>query len=305
MQNKKPKCYLPYEYIYNSNGTKHSFYKTMFIEDVMNKIIPISFERNKDNSKTILHCNKNDLNLIKNVLNSFNIRQGKEDNINKLILNTIKEIARNIAWYGESMYEICKVSDNDIRVVGLIPNNFFDFKFFYIQMPPKRKNNFLSPKIINNKYLWKVSVPKILEKNYSLKTILSRIDQFDSFMPKAMKNDLYKNNDTSSYDYKKYDEKCFVFVNDLTRDWGWDQRQWTSNSKTTEFYNMYKQIKFKYSISILREHVIFELNNLFFRLGIEAKIKLENIPSSNEYKEKIENFLNGQLSYNKMMEFLY
>ncbi|MCG3658321.1 hypothetical protein [Aliarcobacter butzleri] len=305
MQSKKPKCYLPHEYIYNSNGTKHSFYKTMFIEDIMNKIIPISFERNKDDSKTVLHCNENDLNLIKNVLNSFNIRQGKEDNINKLILNTIKEIVRNIAWYGESMHEICKVSDNDIRVVGLIPNNFFDFKFFYIQMPPKRKNNFLYLKVINNKYLWKVSVPKTLEKNYSFKTILSRIDRFDSFMPKAMKNDLYKNNDTSSYDYKKYDEKCFIFVNDLTRDWGWDQRQWTSNSKTTEFYNMYKQINFRYSISILREHVVFELNNLFFRLGIEAKIKLENIPSSNEYKEKIENFLNGQLSYNEMMEFLY
>ena len=56
MQNKKPKCYLPHEYIYNSSGSKHSFYKTMFIEDIMNKIIPISLERNKDDCKAVLDC---------------------------------------------------------------------------------------------------------------------------------------------------------------------------------------------------------------------------------------------------------
>ena len=305
MQNKKPKCYLPHEYIYNSSGSKHSFYKTMFIEDIMNKIIPISLERNKYDCKAVLDCNENDLILIKNILNSFNRRHGEEHNINRLILNIIKEIVRNIVWYGESIYEICKVSDNNIKMVELIPNNFFDFKFFYIQMPPKKNNKILYPKIITNKLLWTISVPKILEKNYSFKTILLQIDQFDSFMPKAMKNDLYKNNNTSSYDYKKYDEKCFIFVNDLTRDWGWDQRQWTSNSKTTEFYNIYKQIKFRYSISILREHIIFELNNLFFRLGINAKIKLENVITQNEYKEKLENFLKGQITYDEIIKFLY
>ena len=277
----------------------------MFIEDIMNKIIPISLERNKYDCKAVLDCNENDLILIKNILNSFNRRHGEEHNINRLILNIIKEIVRNIVWYGESIYEICKVSDNNIKMVELIPNNFFDFKFFYIQMPPKKNNKILYPKIITNKLLWTISVPKILEKNYSFKTILSQIDQFDSFMPKAMKNDLYKNNNTSLYDYKKYDEKCFVFVNDLTRDWGWDQRQWTSNSKTTEFYNKYKQIKFRYSISILREHIIFELNNLFPRLGIEAKIKLENVITQNEYKEKLENFLKGKITYDEIMKFLY
>ena len=67
MQNKKPKCYLPHEYIYNSSGSKHSFYKTMFIEDIMNKIIPISLERNKDDCKAVLDCKENDFILIKNI----------------------------------------------------------------------------------------------------------------------------------------------------------------------------------------------------------------------------------------------
>lgn len=305
MQNKKTKCYLPHEYIYDSDKIKHSPYKTMFIEDIMNNIIPISLEGNKDDCKAILDCNENDLNLIKSILNSFNRTYKEEHNTNRLILNTVKEIVRNICWYGESMYEISKLSDSDIRLVGLIPNNFFDFKFFYIQIPPKKNNNFLYPKIIKNKYLWKISVPKTLQKKYSFKTILSRIDQFDSLIPKVIQNDLYKSNNISNYDYKKYNEECFIYVNDLTRYWGWDQRQWTSNSKTNEFWNIYKRIKFRYSMSIFRDHIVCELNNLFFRLGIDVTIKLENMITQDEYKEKLGNFLKGKITYDEIIKFLY
>lgn len=70
----------------------------MFIEDIINNIIPISLKRNEN--EWILDCSENDLNLIKNIFNSFNRTYRDEYNINRLILNTIKEIARNISWYG-------------------------------------------------------------------------------------------------------------------------------------------------------------------------------------------------------------
>lgn len=305
MQEKKPKCYLPYEYIDNSNYTESSFYKNMFIEDIINNIIPISLKRNENECKAILDCSENDLNLIKNIFNSFNRTYRDEYNINRLILNTIKEIARNISWYGEAIYKICKISDDDIKMIGLIPDNFINLKFFYIQLPPKNNKMPLYPKTIPNKLLWKISIPQILQKNYSFKTILSHIDQFDSFMPKSIKNDFYQGNNIPEYDHKEYAKKRFLYVNELTKGWGWDQRQWTSNDKTTEFFNLYKRLKFQSSIAVFREHIISELNSLFFKLKIDAKIKLENIISSDEYKEKMKTFLNGQLSYNEIIEFLY
>jgi|GEM_PF-2631221 len=305
MQNKKPKCYIPHEYMNDSNYTKSSFYKNMFIEDIIHTIIPVSLKRNEDDFKVKLNCNEKDLNLIKNILNSLNRTYGEEYDISRLVLNTIEEITRNIAWYGESIFEICKISDIDIKMLSLLPDKFIDFKFFYIQIPPKNNDKTLYPKIIPNKLLWKISVPQILQKNYSFKTILSRIDQFDSHMPKSMKDDLYSGNNISAFDYKKYDEKNFLYVNELTKDWGWDQRKWTANDKTTDFYSLYKQLKFRYSLSIFREHIIFELNNLFLNLNINATIKLENAVTSNEYKDKLEKYLKGQITYDEIIKFLY
>lgn len=305
MQEKNPKCYLPHEYINNSNYTESSFYKNMFIEDIINRIIPISLKRNENDCNATLDCNEEDLDLIKNILNSFNRTYREEYDISRLILNTIQEIARNTLWYGESIYEIYKLSVNDIKIIGLIPSSFIDLKFFYIQKAPKHEEKMLYPRIIQNKLLWRMSIPKILQKNYSFKTVLSHIDQFDSFMPKSIKNDFYQGNNIPEYDHKEYARKRFLYVNELTKDWGWDQRQWTSNDKTTELFNLYKRLKFQGSIAIFSEHIVSELNNLFFKLEINAKIKLENMISSNEYKEKMKTFLNGQLSYNEIIEFLY
>ncbi len=303
VQDKKPKCYLPYEYMNKSNHHR-AFYKRMFMEDIANKIIPISLRRNEDKFKVIIDCEEDNLDLVKNILNSFTRTRKEQYNIRRLVKNIIEEIARNIVWYGESIYEICKVSDTDIKMVGLIPRNFIDFKFFYIQLPPKNSEKKLYPKIVSNKLLWKIEIPKVLQKNYSFKTILSRIDQFDSFMPKSMKNDFYQGYNLSTYNQQKYEEKCFLFVNDLTSDWGWDQRQWTSNSKTTEFCNIYKRLKFQYSIAIFREHIISELNNLLTRLEIDAKIKLEGLISSDEYKDCVEKYINAQITYKEVFEFL-
>jgi len=305
MQNKKPKCYVPHEYMNDSNYTKSSFYKNMFIEDIIHKVIPTSLKRNEDDFEVNLDCNEKDLDLINNILNSFNRTYREEYDISKLVLNTIEEITRNIAWYGESIFEICKVSDIDIKMVSLLPDKFINFKFFYIQIPPKNNDKTLYPKIIPNKLLWKISVPQILQKNYSFKTILANIDQFSSFMPKSMEKDFYAGNNISIYNHEKYDEKNFLYVNELTKDWGWDQRKWTSNDKTTDFYNLYKQLKFKYSLSIFREHIIFELNNLFSKIKVDATIKLENTVTSNEYKDNLEKFLSGQITYNEIIEFLY
>lgn len=305
MRNKNPKCYLPHEYMNDSNYTKSSFYKNMFIEDIIHTIIPVSLKRNNDDCNAILDCNEKDLDLIKNILNSFNRTYREEYDISRLILDAIEEIARNIAWYGESIYEICKVSDIDIKMVGLLPDKFIDFKFFYIQIPPKNNNKILYPKIIPNKLLWKISIPQILQKNYSLKSILANIDQFSSFMPTSMEKDFYTGNNISIYNHEKYDEKIFLYVNELTKDWGWDQRKWTANDKTTDFYNLYKQLKFRYSLSIFREHIIFELNNLFSKIKVDATIKLENTVTSKNYKNKLEKYLKGQITYNEIIEFLY
>lgn len=302
MPEKKPKCYMPHEYINESNYAESTPYKHMFIEDIKNRIIPISLRR-EDNCKATIKCSDNDLDSVKSILNSFNDYEEKY-NINELVIKVIESITKGIASHGESIYEIYKISDNEIKFIRLRSHNFIDLKLFHIQIPPKKTDERLLPKFISNKSLWKISIPQELQKNYSYKRILSSIDSFDFLMPKSMRDDLYQGNNLSRYDTKKYAEKRFLFVNDLTKDWNWDQRKWTSNDYTTEFFNHYKRLKFQLAVTKFREHIIIELNKLFIRLGINARINLEGLFSSKEYEECIKKYLNDEIQYKDIFNFL-
>lgn len=303
MQENKLKSYLPHEYS-RSSYDNSSFYKKMFVDDVATGIIPIRLNKDEDTIKITIDADKKDLKLVASILNSFN-RHSRMHNTKELVKYAIESIARDISWYGDAIYEIYEVHNSDekqIRFISLVPDKFFDFKFFYMQLPPKNKDKKLLPKFIANKSLWKISIPKNLQNIYSYKRILSSINKFDSLMPKAFKDNLYNgNNNYYNYDSKKYREKQFLYVNDLTSEWGWNQRS-MSDELTTEFYKNYKYIKFNLSQAIFREHIVNELNNLFKKLNLEASIKIEGLATSKDYEQHIEKYISNDIGYDNVFD---
>ena len=295
MKKNKFKCYLPYEYDSNSYDS-NSFYKSMFIDDIVTGIIPIRLNSNEDTIKITIYADEENLKLAKNILNSFNTYSEIYNIEEELVKHAIEGIARDISWYGDAVYEIYEEHENDekqIKFINLIPDKFVNFKFFYIQLAPKNK----LPRLISKKILWKISIPKNLQTKYSYKRILSAIDKFDNIMPRYFEDELYKgNNSLYNYDSKSYREKQYLYVNNLTSEWGWNQRS-MSDEYTTEFFRNYKYLKFKLSQAIFREHIIEELNSLFKKLEINVLIKLDGIPSSKDYEEHLEKFIKNEISY--------
>lgn len=293
MQENKFKCYMPNEYdgySYNSS----SFYKHMFIEDVSRGIIPIKLNQEEDKTKIIIDGNDSDSAKLKTILNSFK-RNSETTNIEKLAEYAIENIATNISWYGTAIYEIYQENDNELKFINLIPDKFIDLNFFYIQIPPKK--NRLPYKFIKKTDIWKISIPKELQRKYSYKRILSSIDKFDSLIPKPLQDNLLNgNNESFKYDSKKYREKQFLYVNNLTSDWGWNQRI-MRDEFTTEFFTNYKYLKFKLSKALFREHIIKELNKLFKSLEIEVSIKIEGILFSKDYEKQIQKYISNEIGY--------
>lgn len=293
MQENKLKCYAPHEYSRKSDTGSH-FYKNMFIQDVSTGIIPIRMNDNEDEMKVIIDTEEKDIELIKTILNSFAI-YSEQYNIEELVKYAIQGIARDISWYGYTIYEIYEYDESKIKFIRLVPDKFIDLRFFYIQIPPKDK--YFKYKFISKKSLWKISVPKNLQNKYSYKRILSSIDKFNSLMPKPFKNDLYNgNNNYHNYDMKQYTEKQFLYVNDLTSEWGWNQRS-MNDEHTTEFFKNYKYIKFNLSQALLREHIINELNSLFKKLDLNASIKIDGLATSKDYEEHIKKYISNEISY--------
>lgn len=300
MQENKFKCYMWHQYKEDSYNP-HSFYKNMFIEDIRAGILPIKLSRNKDSTKVIIEGNESNSEIFKTILNSFN-RRYETNSIEKLVKYTIESIATDISWNGKAMYEIYQ-TDKNISFINLFSDKFIDLKFFYIQIPPKKSN--FPYKIINKKHIWEISIPKKLEKKYSYKKILSSIDKFDSLMPKPFKERL-DNGDISSLNYnrKEYREKQYLYVNNLTSDWGWNQRI-TIDDITTEFFNNYKYLKFKLSQAIFREHIINELNILFKKFNLDISIKIEGIATSKDCENQIEKYKKNEISFESIFNLDY
>ena len=296
MQETKPICYLPHEY--ESGLYEHSFYKHMFIEDISHRILPYSLR--DDDFEGIINCSEDDLPYIKKVLNCFSDYSENHD-ISRIVTDAIRGLARDISWSGKAIYEIYG-EQNEIRFIPLKSDSFIDMKFFELQLPPKKANKKLPLKFIKKKYLWKISIPKELQRMYIYKNILSSIDKFDSSMPKVFKDRLY-NGDTGygNFDLDKYKEKQFLYVNDLTREWGWNQRS-MGTDMTTEFFKNFKQIKFDASCTILREHIINELNKLFIKLNKKASIEIKGIPSSKDYEIHLNKYVKNEVNYDNIFD---
>ena len=146
---------------------------------------------------------------------------------------------------------------------------------------------------------------KKIRKKYSYKRILSSIDRFDSLMPKPFREKLYSGNaNYYNYDSKKYKEKQFLYVNDLTSDWGWNQRS-MSDDVTTEFFKNYKYLKFDLSQAIFREHIVNELNTLLKRLNLNVSIKIEGIASSKDYEKQIEKYIKNEIDFDDVFSLNY
>jgi len=301
MQENKFKCYMAHEYdidLYDYS----SLYKNMFIEDVRQGIIPIKLNQEEDKTKIIIDGDDSDSTKLKTILNSFN-HNSETTHIEKLAKYAIESIASEISWYGTAIYEIYQKNDDELKFINLIPDKFINLKFFYIQIPPKK--NRLSYKFIKKTDIWEISIPKELQKNYSYKRILSSIDKFDSDMPKPLKDNLLNgNNEFFKYDSKKYIEKQFLYVNNLTSDWGWHQRN-MSEELTTEFLRNYKYLKFYLSQALFREHIIKELNKLFKSLEMEVSITIEGIPSSKDYEKQIRKYISHEIGYEDVFKFNY
>ena len=81
----------------------------------------------------------------------------------------------------------------------------------------------------------------------------------------------------------------------VSRNWGWAGRDW-SLDHVTEYYQFHRHLTFKWAQSVLRQHVIKELNSLFLRLGISARIVIGGLSSSSDIL-RVDEMKEGSLDF--------
>lgn len=276
----------------------------MFIEDVHIAVMPIGgrTEKRTDFSVTFqgepIECER-----AKDLCLSLSRHRRYSDK--ELMCDVVDQITQYLAWYGRAVCEIIRDTDEigKTYLLHFTPQRLYRIPGHYVQWVPSGdyelwKKRFI---VIPSKDVWEISIPLILGGASSYRKILSGLRRFEHLGPRFWRGDLEKQKLTKHYDFMEYVRNSEIYYDRITQTWGWNRRDWTQE-RSTEFFNFYRTITFRWAQAVLREHIIKEINDLLVRLNIGSMIVISGLPTSDEILEIRKEMLDGRISFGKAFD---
>jgi hypothetical protein len=197
---------------------------------------------------------------------------------------------------------------NNRPAIGLslfTPQRLFRLPKVYVQFVPKpdRVKWGKSVVILPKEKIWLVTMPNAVGGYRGYRRLLKNLARFNWTAPPFWQADLGRGllEKKTAFDFVEYRRKMDIYQARITRKWGWNGRD-TTSEKWTEFGLFYRIITFKWAQARLREHIVVELNSLFRRLKIEAQIQIVGLSTSDEILQTRAAMSEGSISYAKAFD---
>lgn len=295
-----------------------SFYGFRFIQDIHLNVMPIGGRSENINfAVNVDPPSKEVEDLIRLGLCTHH---GESWSLTKVVCKFIDEAIHMLACYGKTYYEIIYFytdeSKNNIEsfMIERIPNNNIRDTFgFYWQFIPK---NILEPREeILKRFIWLpkndllvLSIPKAIGGVKKFKRLLTELQWLSKCtIPEFAMKDMSVQQETKGYDFSIYRENQEIFLAKITKHLGWTARGMFSE-RSFEFYQIYRYLIFERTKAILREYVLNNLNKSLKIIGnkveFKARIKLEGIPSHEDYDNYIKQLFDGSLQFSDAVKLM-
>lgn len=138
-------------------------------------------------------------------------------------------------------------------------------------------------------------MPLELGGTSGFRRVLEGLAEWPSLGPGFYTKDIEQGRFPKEFVFGDYRRAYQVAIFRVTRNWGWAGRDW-SLDHVTEYYQFHRHLTFKWAQSVLRQHVIKELNSLFLRLGISARIVIGGLSSSSDIL-RVDEMKEGSLDF--------
>lgn len=277
---------------------------SMFIQDIPLSIMPIN-AREAGTYDAKITGDPHDVAQAVDLLQFF-VRYNRT-NVKELIADAITEIARSLAWYGRASYEISKYEGDDspgVELTSFTPRRLFVTPWFCVQAVPRAERDRLKKTfvVIPRRDVWIVEMPRSLGGYRGYRRILRGLARFHTTAPAFWMKELEASRrNASHFDFSVYRRETEVLQCRITRRWGWNHRDLTSNN-WTEFALFYRMMTFRASQALLREHILLELNALLERLAVKAEIEISGLATSENIFGLRSEMVFGNISYAKAYE---
>ena len=139
-------------------------------------------------------------------------------------------------------------------------------------------------------------MPSVLGGARGYKKILKKLKKFHKPSPDFWLTDMAAQRQASGFNFEQYVLNKSIRDARVTRKWGWNQRD-TSLKNTTEFFYYYRTITFEWAQAVMREHIIIELNKLFARIKIDARIVVSGLPTQQDILRVRQELCDGKVQF--------
>lgn len=181
---------------------------------------------------------------------------------------------------------------------------FYLFRLFrnYYQFVPwwEAKESHIKVQIIKipAEKILRIDFPKQLGGKRKTNQVLERLWQLSKeLIPKFQMNAMEKNKDIG-FDLKEFSKAKYLEIAELTKNFGWNQRQ-RSDDYITEYYSMLRFLRGKKVEAIIRKEIISSLNKALngSLLNLGVSIIMENLFSVEDVKKQEKILKDGNVTF--------
>lgn len=276
---------------------------SMFVEDIHLGIMPISHEARKQRLKAEL-VGQDESRAIAEQLLADAARYERRE-LPEIVCDAIDNIAQGLAWEGRACYEILRDPQGTPNLHGFTSRSLFRLGRKYVQVVPRADRAFWQKScvVLPSSDVWCVEIPPVLGGSRGHRKLIRRLRSFRHLGPDFWARDLEHGTPDRSFPIMEYVKRAEIYSRQVTRDWGWNGRDW-SQKWYTEYFAFQRLIRFRRAQAILREHIIDEFNALLTRLSIGCQLRIGGIPRTPEIESVGQGLADGLLSFAEVSERL-
>jgi hypothetical protein len=276
----------------------------MFTEDIAN-LMPIGGGRRNKSFSVELKGNLADSQRAMQILKGIPEHSGQTPE--EIVCRVVDEIAKRVSWEGRAQFELIPYDDGTVFFHGITSIGLIQACGHAVQFLSLEDWKFWGGRrwrITSNSNLWQVDIPASLGGRTRYRRTLARLKRINNLGPEFWQRDISTGKNPAAFDLQGYARMNNVARSILTKQWGWNYRDWSTES-TTEFYNLYRRATAEKAKILFREHILSELNRLLLRLGINCKINTQGLLTLADIDELQKDLLSGEISFSHFLDKIH
>ncbi len=218
----------------------------------------------------------NDLEEAKSILNG--LKNYPETHVTQLVCDVVNTLGNQLSYSGIIRHEI--IESEHYSLSHIPEQSLYDLKYFFVQVVPKEQREASSKSFIfkKAKYVWTLTLPEKVCHWKTYRKILKGLAENTNMLPPHVELAGLAQS-SIDFNFENYNKETSKYIYKILNGIGGNQRE-SRPELVTEFYLVHRMLRLNLSKTLIREHIIDELNLLFSRLSLDAKIIISELPTS-------------------------